>query len=290
MDVKNLVMAVIGMVIAAVMVGGSLLPIVADVTADSDTYVNDGYFTLDKFTSEDTLNVSWNYSTPDLFIVNGEEVEFLGDMDFSVILSKEFAVRQIAGGIRLTYYGSGTAFEANATNPNFTLTYTGGSCVASNGADTKTTETTELYCIANDGEFVMKKTTDGAYLNSDSEFFVNGLTFFGTMGLQTVMYGNWMDPTVTYSREGIVASDITVNYTENETHTDLYVLDSFTFNATLNDVNKDVIYSYFVVPYEVTADRESPVTGPVDALFNVIPLITIAGLLMAGIYAFISRK
>lgn len=277
----KIVGSIIGVAVAILMVSSVLAPVVTDAAAESDTYVNDGYFTLDKFTSEDTLNVSWNYSTPDLFIVNGEEVEFLGDMDFSVILSKEFAVRQIANGIRLTYYGSGTAFDANATNPNFTLTYTGGSCVASNGVDTKTTETTELYCIANDGDFVMKKTTDGAYLNSDSEFFANGLTFFGTMGLQTVMYGNWMDPTVTYSREGVVASDFTVNYTENETHTDLYVLDSFTFNTTLNDVNKDVIFSYFVVPHEVTADRTEPLDrGAATILVATIPIIIVA-LMMA---------
>lgn len=276
----KIVGSLIGVAVAIIMIGSVLAPVVTDVSADSDTYYNEGYFFMDRYDSTSNLSVTWNYNNPDEFNVNGTVVKYENaNMFVSAIISKEFAVRITADGLTLAYYGSGASFSANVTNPNFSLTYEGGVCTASNGTSEKITNTGWLFCISNDGDYVMKKSDKSAYLNENSEIFANGITYFGSAGAQAIIYGDWMNPT--YDPESTI-TDFTVNYKTIDSHVDLYALSSFTFDMTREDVTQAVTYSYFVVPYEVTADRADPLDdGIVAVLAATIPMLIIAGLMMA---------
>lgn len=267
----------IAVMVSVALIGGLLVPIVNNAIATSDTYINEGYFFMDKYDSTTNLSITWNYDNPDEFIVNGAVVKYENaNLFVSVIISKEFAVRVTADGLSLAYYGSGSSFSANESNPNFSLTYEGGVCTASNGTTEKSTNTAWLFCISNDGDYVMKKSNESVYLNENSEILANGITYFGSAGAQTVIYGDWMDPT---HEAASTITDFTVNYEKIDSHVDLYTLSSYTFDMTREDVTQAVTYSYFVVPYEVTADRVVPMDPVAAGVLTVAPIIVITSIL-----------
>ena len=295
MDVKNLIMGVIALSLGAVMIGGAFLPIVAGITADSDTFVNDGYFDLKKYTSEDTLTATWNHSNPTELIVNGESVTIpivdTGRSDYSIILSAGGAARIQATMQSVTFYGAGTYVVANETNPEFTCTYEGGTLTATNGVTTKSIpNVSEVMCIANDGQYVMKKAIDSVFLKGDSEIFANGITYFGSQVLQFSIWGTFDNPEYTEVSGNYTVSDFTKVYTESRNHVGLYNLEKFTYIASYDGNSKTVTYDTFVVTKQVTADRTDPLDRISASLFNVLPLVAIAGLILAGVYVFISRK
>ena len=295
MDVKNLVLAFVGITIAGVMVGGALLPIIAGVTAESDTYINDGYFDLKKYTQEDTLNISWSYDTRDQITVNGEVIAIplmdngLGST--AIILSVEGAGRITATHDSLSFYGGGTYITGNSTNTTFTVTYAGGTLTVSNVVDTKNfSNVTQVMCIANAGNYVMKKIGTPAYVNGDSEIFANNIAYFGSQGGQVSIWGIFDDLQHNVLSSSWTMSDVTKVYTESDNHNDLYLLDSLAYTVTYNSTPKDFNIEYFVVEKEVTAERTEPMNRTMATMFNVLPIVTVAGLLMAGIYVFIIRK
>ena len=89
--------------------------------------------------------------------------------------------------------------------------------------------------------------------------------------------------TVTFSNEEIVKAPV-------KNHNNLYLLDKITFTATGSNGDTAVTYSYFLVPYEVTAERTISMDGPLGVLVGVIPLLMVAGLVTGAVVWFINRK
>lgn len=290
MDVKKLILGMVGIMICAVMIGGTTLPIVADVTAESDTYTNVGYFDMEKFTADDTVSFSWSYTNPDEVLVNDEVVPLpFVDETVSIALSTKGATRLNIDHNSLSYYSAGTFVNAGVDNPEFSLTYEGGTLSATNGTDSHSTAVGELFVIVNNGNFVMKKASVPAYANSDTEFCAYGLTYFGSSRMPYAIWGTFDNYTNITSTSATI-ENFTKNYEVATNHVDLYLLESFTFDATLNNISKQVVYSYFAIEKEVSADRTDPMAKTPATMLNVLPLVAIAGLVMAGIYVFISRK
>lgn len=283
---NKVISIILAAVVGIIVIGGVLSPIVSNVTATSDTYVNDGYFELKKYTSEDTLTATWNYSNPTELIVNGESVTIPsidpGRSEYSIILSAMGAARIQATMQSVTFYGAGTYVTANATNPTLTCTYEGGTLTATNGVTTKPlSNVPEVVCIANNGNYVMKKATDSVYVKGDSEIFANGITYFGSQVLQFSIWGTFDNLEYTEVSGNYSVSDFTKVYTESRNHVGLYDLEKFTFIGSYNDTSKTITYDTFVVSKEVTVDRTEPLNRSAANLINILPLFAIIAVLMA---------
>ena len=276
----------IGVAISIIVVGSVLAPIVNDVAAESDTYVNDGYFDMKKYTAEDNVVLTWSYNDPDKVIVNEEVVE-LPDMPVvtSIILASNGAVRLTINHNSLSFYSGGNFVNADESNPNFSFTYSGGSATASNGNAERTISVDALYMIANEGDYVMKKADVPVYVNSDTEICAFGLTYFGSSRMYFSIWGTFNEYQTGYSTSAVI-TNFSKNYVTSDNHTDLYLLEDFTFDATLNDTTKLVEYSYFAVEKEVSADR----TNPLDRSAAVILMVSIPLVLISLIYFVVKSR
>lgn len=298
MDIKAFPALIVGVVVALVL-AGAVLPVFAETTSAETTFKNEGYFYLDKFT--DSYTFFWDSTDPDNFTVNGETVTYHNDttLAVSLVLGQNFAVRFPANNVSVSFYGAGTYISTNAENPTFTLTYSEGSVTATNGTNTKViSSVTEIYGLVEKGDYVMKNSTAPAYLNSgseviaDSEIYASGQTFNGSNyiwwhlegTIENMEYPDTFNNTYTVTNETIHGA-----YSTN--YEDLYVLDNLTFTVTAsNSVVYNVTASYFVVPYEVTAEKSVHPDGPLTVILNVLPLLAIAGLVTGAVVWFINRK
>lgn len=267
----------------------ALTPMITDVTDPNKTYENEGYFNLEKYTDE--LTFSWDYTDPDVFTVNDEEVEYHNDsgMNVSVVLGERFAIRLTPNNAGISFYGAGTYISANATTPVITATLSEGSITVTNGTNSKViTNVTEVYSIANDGSYVMKKADSTAYLNSgseivaDSEIYATGQTFNGSNYIFWHMDGTIDD--LKYPDEydsGLTITNEAIHGQYSTVCNDLYELNNITFTATAsNSVVYNVTASYFVVPAEVTAEKTVHADSTLATVLNLLPLIVVIGLFM----------
>lgn len=298
MDIKTISVAFVAIMVGAVAFG-AMLPIFQDVTATEDTFTNEGYFFLDKF--EDEYTFYWDSATPDTFTVNGETVTYHNNSGFAVslVLGQNFAVRFPNGNTNVSFYGAGTYVSTNAEKPTFTLTYSSGSVTATNGTDTKVINSvTEVFGLVEKGNYVMKKSTSSAYLNSgseviaDSEIYASGQTFNGSNYVWWHLQGTIddMEYPDTFNNTLTVTNEV-IHGDYDTKHNDLYILDNLTFTVTTsNAVVYNVTASYFVVPYEVTADRTIQGGDGFNTIVNLIPLVIGMGLLLIAVWWFVVRK
>lgn len=298
---NKLITMVITLTVCIIVTGSVLMPVLEDTTATEDTFENDGYYHLTKYTAEDSVTMTWDASAPDVFTVNGEDVTYHNDNSFavSVGLGERFAVRLPTNNTAINFYGAGTYINTNTTNTTFTLTYSEGTLTVTNGTNTKSiSDVSEIFVISSDGDYVMKKTDSPAYLNSgseivaDSEIYASGQTFNGGAyifwhlqgSIEDMEYPDTFDSNLTITNE-------TIHGKYDTAHEDLYVLDNLTFTATTStSVVYNVTASYFVVPSEVTAERSQHLDGNEIALISVIPVLIIAALLIFAVRVFLSNR
>ena len=132
-------------------------------------------------------------------------------------------------------------------------------------------------------------------MNDDSFFMGVGITSgsssIGIVGLNVsgsieddVTINAWRGTGLTFTNVVIVEEPVS-------SHINLYSLDKITFTATNeNDDSLDITYSYFIVPYEVTAEKAQHLSDPMNAILNVIPIIIIVAVLLGVVAIFIIRR
>lgn len=309
MDVKNLVMAVVGMVLAAVMIGGALLPAVESTMTKTDTFVNDGYYTLDY--NIDNV-IEWEQSSQFDLIVNGNVYDLRQlagyGKDFSIIASTDLFVRATITDsyVRFASFSGEKGFwdTDSATAGNYARWEIDNGIITATYSKNSTPgevvyrQNEKIYTLnaTGTGSHVMKKSDESAYIKTDSSIVIlAGLTRVG----ETADVGIFADGTYdnlnftlfnapTYSP---VISDVTPTYEVGQNHRNLILLEKYNFNITITGgIVKDAQYDYFIVPTEITADNLNSPNKTISAMFGVLPIVAIAGLIMAGIYVFISRK
>lgn len=300
MDNKLLTM-VLTITIGIIFAGSLMVPVINDVSATEDTLENDGYYHLKKYTAEDEVTFTWDYTNPTSFTINDETMEYTNESALaqSVVLGQRFAARLATNNTGLTFYGAGTYINANATTPTFTLSYSEGSISATNGTTTKPiADVSEIYVIATEGDYVMKVTDSVAYLNSgseivaDSEIYASGQTFNGGANIFWHLQGtidNMEYPDVFDSNLTVTNEEIHGEYVAD--HKNLYALDNITFTATtLGGTVYNITASYFVVPAEVTAERTQHLDTAEISLIAVIPVMVILALIMIAVQIITGRR
>lgn len=292
MDVKNLVMAVVGMVLAAVMIGGALLPAVASAIDTQQEKVNNNSLFYRNMTEEDIIFISDVSETG--FTMNGEALDIPSGWGSQQIITSDalvFSMDATKNSHVVHVLINGVAYQYNATLLNLTLSE--DKIV---GTITTETETINIdvpinWCFA--------------YSNDKTDWVLYKAYDTSTIAINNVnqLYSaNWISTTSEFF--AFHGRDLKVNGVANN---------SLILNPILQDGYKDyskILYSgtstdcsfvvdnngtdYTVHPYYIIAPKSISVVSESNALivamFEVLPIIVIAGLVMAGIYVFISRK
>lgn len=302
MEGNKLLGILVTLTVGIIFVGALLGPVIKDTSATEDTFENEGYYHLVKYTLNDSLTFVWDSTTPDTFTVNDESITYHNESGFaqSVVLAETMAARLNDDNARISFYSGGNFINTSTDNPTFTLTYTEGTVVASNGTTTRTySNVSELYVISEDGDYVMKKSTSPAYLNSgseivaDSEIYASGQTYNGSANVFWHLEGTIddMEYPDTFN-SNLTVSDEAINGQYDEAHEDLFVLNNLTFKITNTSTGVvfDVTASYFVVPAEVTAERSQHLDSGEIAILAAIPLMAIAALVLLVVrFFFVGR-
>ena len=288
--------------VSLVVLAGVLMPVLDDATAKEDTFTNDGFVRMTKYNDTDSVSFVWDHTNPAQVTINDEVVKLpYSTTGASFVLTAggnaEFLLRYTSFSPttgQMSWFASwGGAHASTSDATDMTVEFNAGTATVSiTGSDPFTaTYTDYLFMVSNNGDYTMKKPTELAYLNGDSEVYGIGRTSVGGTGYSFVIVGT-IDDGFTASvvqTGGPTLSTPEAAYTESNDHKDLYNFDKITLVATKGGTDYDITYNQVIVPYEVTAERSVHFTDNQKALFAVIPVLIIVAILI-GVVALVIRS
>lgn len=306
MDMKIPAIAITASIVVIVM-ATVLMPILSDATETETTFTNEGYYTLEKYSADDSVTVSWDHTDPTVITVNDEDytVNSPTGQWVSVIVGDDWYLRYIHTAANLVElqmsYGGAARISASTTNGyDISVVCTGGTATGTTSnsgstVDTKTASYTDLYVISDSGEyFIMKDASVPASMMKDSEFLGVGQTSINGGAAVIKVEGSIEDgATVTLVGSTVTANvdtdTVAVNATAKEGYIDCYDLSSITFDIITDGGTTHATYSYFIVPLEVTAEKSVHLDSNEIALLAAIPIMLIVALII-GIMALVLRS
>lgn len=293
-------------VVVVIVLAGVLMPVLDDATATETTFTNEGYYTLDKVDGTTTRVITWERANPNQIKINGEIL----DMSFAEVNKSYTLIGSDTLVVRYMKDNSTTGIQAfsDTTYVSFHLqTDVSAGDVAtitiSEGAVTFVSDGTSalnrnLGSIGTDcysinangtGEYsVMKKSDVPAYVFGDSEIKLIGVSVAGGPSGIALYGSGTLDDGMTISTIYKPNTVTTVTYsdaisTDSEVsgYDDLYKIEKYEFTITYDTSSYDAVYSYFIVPSEVTAEKSVHFTDNQNMIFAAIPIMVIVALLIA---------
>lgn len=293
----------------------AFVPAIQETTSATNTFTNDGYYTMDKVSSDSEFTLTWDYTEPTSIDIDGVKIDLSNagltpGKSYTIFGADNFVLRLYwtATAPYCQYFGDAsvipsfmqanvpTASKLTATVTNETITFASTDPSYTTPVTIPLKDTT--YCInpAGNGDYVMKKASDSVYIESNTDIIVlDGIT---TLTANDV--GIYADGTINGDLDattfrGTGTYDVTfsdfVYTTENVTgYIDLVKLEKVDFTATQNDTDYTVTYSYFIVPVEVTAEKEYHADTTLATVINLLPLIAGVGLLMFLVAEFLYTR
>lgn len=305
METNKLVAGIVAAAISIIVLAGVLMPVLNDATAINDTLTNEGYFRLSSIESTDdgTLTIKWDHAKPQNITVNDVDIAIempvITEPSVSMVFSDNFTVR---------LYKSGSSYSCQAYLPNsayvgasttagtdMTITATAGTISLANTAETPATGSatySTLYYPSLDGDWAMKKANTTAYvLPSSTVIVANGLTNVGSSVIGIYFDGNITDGyEFNIYRSSATVSNVQSVYSEDPNHVGVDILDKITFDLTKDDNTISATYSYFLVPYEIVAEKSIHLDPAMNGVLNTIPVIIIVAILLGVLAVFINRR
>lgn len=307
MDTKSITAVIIGLMVSGLILV-AFVPIFTEVTATEDTFTNKGMFNAQTINVETEYTMVWEYTNPLTITVNDTDIDMSAtDSTYSsvtVIFSDDWFVRySLNTGLILYKCGTSSAQAIEgatvSSEKNLNLSLSGGSATIVIGENTYnySVEDDGVAIVPTLGDWVIKKSTDTALVNGDSVVYGAGRTD-KALGVSGTSFNAIIKASVDdgvqalyYSPQYNWSTNSTVNATENSAYIDLYGLTGFTFNLVDNNqVEHAVTYNQIFVPREVTSEKSVHGDEVFNTVIDLIPLLAGVGLLMAGVYYFISRK
>ena len=297
---NELIPLAITLVVGIILAGSVLMPVLNDATKTEVTFENEGYFHMTKYSaSDEDLTLIWDSETPAIININGDDFD-LSDVGIPVTV-----LASSNGGARFEYTSNNYCQFCNSAgvltadvNNNvgsmsitcsggtMTATYTPGPGASLENPVTRTSTYEEYYCISENGDYVMKKSTSAAYVLDDSPIFALGVTKIGSPAITLALEGNLTDgiaisqvtstPTITYTTP-------VCDYVDDSKYIGLNELSKITFDADNSGTTVSVTYSYFIVPATVTAELTDHLTPEQIALMGAIPVLVIVALLVVAV-------
>ena len=308
---NKLIPLVITLVVGIILAGSVLMPVLNDATKTTGTISNDGYFRMQKITDEDetVYTLTWD-RTSDKVLLNGTEIEMSGKSTYSSlggvsIAMTDNSVSRYVPALRIQTWISGVGGSMGYSSTTMEIEFNQGTLTitADEGLETEAVKTTTYeyaYFASNTGNYVMKDKDQKAAVFADSEIYAMGVTNInnstapGTPILSVLkMTGDAssVEFSAIYGLSGTPTfSDVEIIKTENSKYVGVYDLDKVTATVTYDSADTAITYSYFVVPYQVTAELSEHLSAGEIALMNAIPVMVIVALLMAAVGAIFIRN
>lgn len=302
MNLGKNIMMIVSLMVAVIIALAVLVPVIQDSSASEDTFSNiDGSVAhYKKIGTTENITWEWDHTNPLVMSIDGDTATLPSNLAVTVSTSGDWLIR-FSGGNTLTFFPNNNASPTTpvtasvADGTDMSISFNSGTMTVTNTADTPVTRTisyTELYIMVADDDtdydYVMKSNTQSAYMNGDSPFYASGMSVVGGQGGFGYTITGSIDDGATISQfrgSPTTNTNESVNYTEVSGHEDLYKLDSITFKA--NDTN--MLYNYFLVPTEVTAERTVHVSPIEASLLGIIPLLVVIGIVIGAVW-FIRQK
>lgn len=302
MDIKGFPALIVGVVVALVL-AGAVLPVFAETTSATDTFMNDGLIYATNLDADTVATIVWDYAKPNILTVNDVDMTVpTGSLwPLTVAFTESYLVRlypETTGGyIQIIDVESG-ASQASAFvsgNTGMDITISGGTLTATVNNVSKTFTGTAGLIISDKGDYVLKKSDDSAYIKDDSIVYCAGYTWHGldnSVNLVNIFTYSVEDsvgiqgsypPSFTYSE--------TIDNPAVSSYINLYSFKSITMEIEDEDDNTGTaVYSQVFVPAEVSAEKVAHPDATLSTLLNILPLLAIAGLVTGAVVWFISRK
>lgn len=309
MDWKQITGLVVGVVIGALLLTTLVIPVIGEASTTEHTFTNDGYFDLNKIDATDTTEhtIVWSVSDAKMLTVDGVDLDTttwgLGSYQQVTVFATEtdlfrLGVPGSTGPLQWIQIRGATIGYAQA-NSSFQATISGGnvSVQLDSELSPRTLTYTDAYIITPDGDYVMKKSNESAYLNADSVIYGMGYTAINYDGSTTSTVfkvtgtiENMTAESVITTDPAITTSNIEVDYSEASNYIDLYSFDKVTFTATRGEDDTDCTYSYVIVPKEITAELAQHLDSGSLSLLQIVPLLITVGIIMAVVGVFVIRR
>ena len=305
MDNKILTLC-ITLVVGVILAGSLLMPVLNDATQTEGTATNDGYFRMQKITDEDETiyTLTWD-RTSDKVLLNGTEVAMTGKSGYNALSGVSIAmtdntISRYSPGLRIQSWISGVGGSMGYSSTTMEIEFNQGTITitADEGLESEAVKTTTYeyaYFASNTGDYVMKDKDQKAAVFADSEIYAMGVTNInnstnpGTPVLSVLkMTGDAssVEFSAIYGLSGTPTfSDVEIVKTENSKYVGVYDLDKVTATVTYDGADTAITYSYFVVPYQITAELSEHMTSGVIALMHAIPIMVIIALVMVAVGA-----
>lgn len=279
---KNLVGAVIGVVVALFVISAALMPFVNDMSRTHDTFDNTLYseYQMKELQNGD----SWTHSDSKWYYGDAEiPLSTVGDS--GLIQTDNLSIQQ---------YGiyRGTTLAGNSVT-SFTVGEEGYSL---NGGGSKSY--TIGFGAVDNGDYILKSGTNPAYILEDSEVFSSGsfvLASDSSAQILIVVTGSIEDgftATVTNVKSStvtdIVVGECTVDAEAVDGYDGLYKISAVNVPVTGtwggDSIDRTFVVSSLVIPKTVSIEIPNHASAAEIALFNVIPTFCILAILVGVVY------
>lgn len=291
MDPKRIVALVVGASVMVLIFSAILVPIINDATETEHTFVNDGYmrYTSIESTAENEITIEWDHSAADILTIGEETIDLtVFDRETSILFGDNWSLRLLASG-DFQYIGNSNSdyiFVSKSGTDDLNITLDAGDVTLVSGTTTKTNTYTTAYYPDNEGTMIMKKANESAYLLKDSSIIsANGITNVpgGSVGIRfTGTINDGFDFTYYRNAGGWSENNVVAHYEEITKYTDLVKLSNITFDLVPESGTEvGATYSYFLIPYEVTANVAVTPDDGTRALLSAIPIIVMIGVVLA---------
>lgn len=300
MEMKTIITVVIAGMLGA-LVFGVMLPVFAETTSADTTFTNDGYYNLSLIDENTDITMSWDHTIPKTIVCNGSEIDLSKipvGLAVSIVGSDSVVIRYInnnngSSSIFFNGRGVGQVILNSTSTEDMTFSITNDTLNGTFGTQERNVAISSGYYANSSGDYVLKKTDSVAYVKDDT-IILAGLTSvsptvsFGAFGIGTI---DDMTVTPVLSNQPYTIDNVNVNAVDNSKYIDLYNLSTITFDIVGEDSSvTPATYSYFAVPYEVTAEKVNHVDGPTKAIMDLLPILIGIGLIIGIAGVVLARR
>ena len=292
--ISKIPVLVVALVIGIVLVTSAVVPLASDYS-DAKTFKNVGYYDM-TYTEENSVTAVWDHTKPNEITINETSIPLTTADQFlpkTILCGDDWLIRYSNGGqsigFFIQYYGpSGASILASESEAaDMTITCASNSySIATTHSTPKTASGsyTYLYCVSDNGDFVMKNSTEAAYVNGDTPILAMGTSNVGNVPSVGISIEGTIDLNLMDNRfrgTGISFSNENATYSDVSNYKNLYTIEKLTATASDGGTNTtDLTYNYFIIPAEVTADPDNPTAY--KNLVKVVPLMAFIMLVVAA--------
>lgn len=296
---------VVGVMVGVLILSAALFPVIDSATTTERTFTNEGLINLNYV--DDTFNetIVWNYTAPNDLTIGSDTITLPTEANYAltIMANEDFFLRWVHAAndenyVQLYRTDNSSAYRARVVDSqNMTITIGSGSITFDNGsATTVTISYTEMYCVcASEGDYVLKPSTETAYLKSDSEVFAYGGSYVTGLTFYTIISGT---PTDDFTRVvwpdslPMTYTDMTDDLAEVSGYIGLYTLKEFKYSVTNTNTSAtgNVSYTQFIVPAKVTAELAVHPSQDEINLLETIPILITVGLILGIVGTIFVRR